>query len=114
MSDWKAEFKKVIVDAMIAGGSPLDESTDVFGWQKPDWDGKLRKLVARREIDYTKTTYDESSWSEFVGTFEDNARKVGVDIKIYLKGRPEPIMWRYCGSVSDIITGVMTELGESK
>ncbi|HEU0252830.1 MAG TPA: hypothetical protein VFR12_07325 [Pyrinomonadaceae bacterium] len=66
-------------------------------------------MIANHGIDYDKTTYVESNWNEFMGTFYEGDTSVyGVDMNLVLNDGTV-LRWRYAGSVSDLIQAVLFE-----
>lgn len=107
--DWREGFKRALIDALIKEGSPLDPKPDAWGWIAPDWEeviGRVREVG----IDYERSTWTESQWSEFMGTFyEGDTRKVGIDATIALKDG-STVAYRYSGTAGDLIVAVVADL----
>ena len=109
MSTWKAEFKRHLIDVLVKNGSKIDDNASSFGWQEYDLHGKYKSMITNHGIDYDKTTYTESSWSEFMGTFYEGDTSVyGVDMNLVL-GNGTVLKWRYAGTVSELIQAVLFE-----
>ena len=109
MSNWKAEFKRHLIDVLVKNGSKVDDNASVYGWQEYDLHGKYKSMIANHGIDYDKTTYTEATWYEFMGTFyEDDTSVYGVDMNLVL-GNGKVLKWRYAGTVSELIQAVLFE-----
>lgn len=109
MSEWKAEFKRHLIDVLVKEGSKIDDNASSFGWQEYDLHGKFKSMILNYGIDYNKTTYVESNWYEFVDTFyEGDSTVYGVDMNLVLNNGTV-LKWRYAGTVSDLIQAVLFE-----
>lgn len=91
---------------LIDQGGPVSDRPSEFGWIATDHAAK-RQQVANVGIDFDATTYRESCWNEFMGTFyEGDTRVYGVDVDLVLLDGTR-LCWRYAGSVSELITAVL-------
>lgn len=107
MGEWKKEFRKHMIDVLVANGSKIDDKADVYGWREYELHGKYKSMIANHGIDYDKTTYTESSWHEFMGTFYEGDTSVyGVDMNLVLNNG-KVLKWRYAGNVSDLIQAIL-------
>lgn len=117
MSDWKAGFKRAVIDAIVAGGMPVRANPSRFGWEDYDRARDIKSAIAYQGIDYTRSTYRESCWDEFMGTFyQGDTRVYGVDATIVLRGAHEigdppgrSYHFRWKGTASDLIQAVLSE-----
>lgn len=108
-NSWKAGFKRALVDAIIRNGSPLDPKADIWGWTHPKHH-EVAQAVRSGKIDYQACTWEESEWSEFMGSFyEGDTRKYGMDLTIKMKDGQE-FIYRYSGTVSDLILAVVADV----
>ena len=107
MSDWKIEFHKALVDALVEGGSLICDNADIYGWRDYDGTRNARQYIEHVGIDYAKTTYDDSTWDEFQGTFTDNRTVVGTDVDVVLNDG-ERLKFRYVGTLSSLIQAVVS------
>lgn len=111
VSDWKRGFHAAVIRAIITNGSPLDDKPDGFGWLAGDWE-RILATVRAGEVDYDASTYAESDWHEFMGTFyEGDTRVVGIDAAIALRSG-ERFVWRWKGTASDLIEHVLSNADE--
>lgn len=114
-NDWRLGFKKAFIDVLLRDGHLLkdSESDRTYGWEADytrEGQAKIRQ-ISTGEIDYEATTWEESTWHEFMGTFyEGDTRVKGIDLRIVLKTKEE-FDWRWSGSVGDLITAVINEAG---
>lgn len=95
MSDWRSAFKKALIDNLIINGSPLRTSgSTYYGWTAEDWQEVSREVFAG-DIDYEQSSYRDSEWDEFKGTFyEGDETEYGVDLTIVLTdGRQFEYRW---------------------
>lgn len=112
--DWRAEMKHHMIDVLVRMGSPVREDASIYGWEEYEWGEHggtetRRAHVARVGIDYAATTYVESCWDEFMGTFyEGDTRVYGVDLHLVLLDGTR-LHWRYSGSLSNLITAVLED-----
>lgn len=112
MSDWKIGFKRAMIKALVDGGSPVRDDPSFYGWEDYDhhWPPvrhPKRIMIDRVGIDFDATTYRESVWAEFQGTFyEGDTRVYGVDLDLVLCNGKR-LRWRYTGTVSKLLTAVL-------
>lgn len=117
--DWRAEMKRHMIDVLVRTGAPVRDDPSIYGWQVYEWDEQWasrrkgtetrKQRVERVGIDYVATTYVESCWDEFMGTFyEGDTRVYGVDLHLVLLDGTR-LHWRYSGSLSDLITAVLED-----
>jgi hypothetical protein len=110
---WKIGFTRALIDAIVREGGVVRKDGGSFygGWQDYEVTPDVRAEIERVGIDYAKTTWTESEWHEFMGTFyEGDTRCVGIDAEVSLKssrkgGRGYTFRWQ--GSVSDLIIAVV-------
>lgn len=106
--DWKKDFHQSFVNAVVKHGHPIDRNGQIYWWQQHE---PLRsQTVAKMHevgIDYETSTYEESNWYEFKGTFyTGDTREFGVDLKVHLlDGTWQE--WRYAGTISELIRAVL-------
>ena len=102
MSDWRAEFRIALIDEVVRSGTPVSSQPSYYGWMDHSYSEK-RDQVKATGIDYAATTWEESYWDEFMGTFyEGDTRVYGIDLKLVLKDGTE-FHWRYSGSGGNLI-----------
>jgi len=114
--DWKAGMKRAMIDALIKLGSPVAKDASFYGWIDYDWRAAVgnrphpkRLLIAEHGIDYAATTYEESYWDEFMGTFyEGDTRVYGVDLDLALLDGTR-LKWRYAGNLSELMTEILRD-----
>lgn len=112
--DWKTEMKRAMIDALIKLGSPVRDDPSIYGWQIYEWDEHRGRgietrsqRVARIGVDYAATSYQESCWDEFQGTFyEGDTRVYGVDLDLALLDGTR-LKWRYAGNLSELMTEIL-------
>lgn len=113
---WKVGFTRALIDAIVREGMPVKDDKAAYSsmsWE--DWENAtdIRREVQRVGVDYTKTTWTESSWDEFMGTFyQGDTRCHGVDAQVFLKssrkgGRSYTFRWK--GTTSDLILAVVRD-----
>ena len=112
-ADWKIGFKYAMIDALVKNSTPVDPNAsaygNAYGWISSHYD-EIRQAINTGEIDYTKTTWEEVSWHEFMGTFyEGDTRKVGLDVHVVLKDGATYKL-RYTGTVAELINDVVSDL----
>lgn len=106
MSDWKDGFRKAIVDAMVASGGAAESwSHYAGGFTVPDTEA--RAMIAKEGIDYEETTWEDEKFSVFLDTDAGSATVEGVAIKLVLNDGTV-FDWSWTGSLSDLITKVVT------
>lgn len=113
--DWKTGFKKALIDVLVHNGQLLrpSESDRTYSWADYSKEGQARqKHVRTHDIDYERTTWEESEWHEFMGTFyEADTRVKGIDLRVVMK-TGEEYDWRWQGSVAELIHLVVNEAGK--
>jgi hypothetical protein len=105
MSEWKQEFRKAVIDVIVAEGSPVRDGSGFWGWMADDWEAK-RKRVAAYGIDYAATKWDESRWWDGGDTFNDGTEKIGLDADIAVKDG-STIKFRYEGTITEILHSIL-------
>lgn len=116
-SDWRVGFKKALINVLVQNGRLLksDSYDRTYGWEADHTkEGRAiqERIKSTDEIDYEATTWEESSWHEFMGTFyEGDTRVKGIDLRIVLKTKEE-FDWRWSGSVAELIHQVVEEAGK--
>lgn len=107
-SDWRQEFKRAVIDALIKDGYPLRDGSTFYGGIASDWEDRRNK-VDTIGIDYDRTTWTEAEWHEFKGTFyEGDTRTVGIDVQLVLLDGTV-MKWRFEGIASDLIFAVVRD-----
>lgn len=114
-SDWRAGFKRALIDVLVQNGQLLksDPYQRTYGWADYSAQGQRTQKRIRNgaDIDYEASTWEESSWEEFMGTFyEGDTRVKGIDLRLVLKTKEE-FNWRWSGSVGELIQQVVNEAG---
>lgn len=104
MSEWKAQFKRAMLDVIIEDGNPLQRQRHDT-WILYNEVNALRERVQRSEIDYEASSYAESKWWTDGDSFNTGEEKVGIDAEIVLVGY-EIIKFRYDGTVTDLIMAI--------
>lgn len=105
--DWRVGFKQALVDAIVQGGYPIRDRDTVYGWE--DFEGRKGKLrqIQEEGIDYVATTYDDSDWHEFMGTFYTGDTTVhGIDAEIVTSDGSR-FRWRYKATMGELIQAVL-------
>lgn len=106
---WKDEYHEAVIMAIVRNGSPLGKDASIYGWHA--WEKDYLAIVAmikRRGIDFKKSTFNDSYWYEFAGTFaEEDNRIQGIEANIVLKGGIS-YTYRWSGSFSELLTAVLT------
>lgn len=117
---WKGDFKRAVIDAVLRNGMKVKDVVmpryDFSGWADygdNNWaQGQSAALtqIEAEGIDYEATTYDDSEWYEFAGTFAEEPwtpiRGVDVVVKT-LAGNT--FRWRYDSSIGSLITEVLRD-----
>lgn len=114
--DWKAGLKRAVIDAIVSKGLRVRDDPSLYGWGMYEYDEKYdvtnatgHRILTANLIDYEKSTWDESSWHQFNGTFndEDDTRR-GVDASIVcVDGTVYP--WRWECRLGEMILAVMRD-----
>jgi hypothetical protein len=113
-ANWRVGFKKALIDVLTCHGYKLkdDGYYRTYGWEDYQGTEDMKKAMLTIGINYEATTWQESTWEEFMGTFyEGDTRVKGVDLRVVLKDKTE-FDWRWSGSVSDLIQQVIAEAGK--
>lgn len=108
--NWRDDFKRALIDAVILHGSPLNDKDTHWNWLAWEARNHEERWAAVRTVgvDYEKTPMPEDScWEEFMGTFyEGDTRVYGMDVNLVLNdGTHSP--WRYSGTLGALIEAVM-------
>jgi hypothetical protein len=103
--DWKVGFKRAMVDALLKEGSPLDPLEDGWGWIHPDAEA-IRKEMKFHAIDYRNTTWTDNWITANADSFNEGTRKEVIDVTVRFFSH-DPVVFRYVGGVSDLISAVM-------
>lgn len=107
MSEWKAEFRRTFIDAIVTLGSKLNDGDNYYGGWRADDTSDVRSYIQRHGIDYAATGWVDSEWSLFVDTEADwDNTRYGIDADIVCCNG-EQFKWRYGGSVGDILKEVL-------
>lgn len=105
---WQDGFKRAFLRAMVRQGSPVDDKPSYFGWIAKDYE-RIYKDVEENGIDYERSSWEDSSWDEFKGTFyEGDTRVFGVDALI-VTGGGSRYRYRYSGTAGDLIASVLED-----
>lgn len=120
---WQDEMKAALLRQIVADGSLVQRGGGggYGGWQDftrgehstpRKWSYLTTELsahVAECGIDMDKSTYVDSDWTEFAGTFAEppwEDRK-GTDATIYCNcGKVAGRTWRYTDSIAALIDGI--------
>lgn len=106
---WEEEFKRRVVTFLVRKGSLVSAHASGYGWMEEDTGEKEHVLECG--IDLQASTWKDSTWSEFLGTFaEPGSRDCrGLDAVVTCKCTlVEGITWRYDGTHGDMLR-VITE-----
>ena len=106
---WKAPFRRALIRALVKHGSPVDPTPRTYGWIARDWPA-IGEAVTREGIDYDKTTYDDSEWWEFAGSFAEphEGDRRGIDaVIVTLAGNS--FRYRFSGTPGELIGYVLAE-----
>lgn len=96
---------RAVVDAIIQNGSPVSQDSS-YGWLDSNY-AELRVHMAHCRPDYEACTWDDSSWSEFQGTFDPDVHMRGIDLKLACRcGLLDGRAWRYTGGYAELIRAV--------
>jgi hypothetical protein len=110
--DWRVGFKRAVIDVLLRTSSKVRDGDTIYGWTDYREDEDVHRLISTVGVDYGATTWEESTWDEFMGTFyEGDTRVRGVDIRLVLLDKSEHNM-RWTGSVAELITQVVNEAGK--
>lgn len=75
----RAEYEKLLAVATLREGSPVLENPHVFGWADYELDVEHRTAECGSLLGFDRVD-EESSWTEFVGTFTPDRYVHGVDV----------------------------------
>ncbi len=109
--DWRVGFKQAMVDALMQNGSPLDPKEDGWGWIHPSA-MEIRKETASFAVDYESTTWTDNWMVKGADTFHDGTRVELLDLTVRYHGH-DPVVYRYVGGVSDLISAVINNAMEA-
>lgn len=108
MSDWREEFKRELVDVLLEQGMPLRSDANYYSWVDYDWK-KIIRRIRKVGVDYERTTYEESEWDEFMGTFyEGDERKQGIDVHVVLLDGSR-VEYRWSGHPGQLIIALVRD-----
>lgn len=107
--DWRRGFHRALIDAVVRNGSPHDPDKDsYYGSSLPNNLAEIGPRVAEAGIDYNSTPAPvEAGWTEFGGTFDEDQRKYGVDLELFLLDGTR-VWYRYSGTISTLILAIVT------
>jgi hypothetical protein len=115
---WREEMKAAMLREIAAGGGLVREGDGGWrygGWQDFTQEGgeylttTLSAHVAECGADVSKSTYTESEWTEFDGTFAEPpwGDHTGTDATIHCNcGKVAGRTWRYTGSIAALIEAI--------
>jgi hypothetical protein len=102
----KAAFHAAIIDTITAQGTPVTTGGTQWGWMSDDC-YELREHMAGCSPVYETSTWSDSEWTEFVGTFEPTERGTGIDLVLTCRcGTVQGRTWRYTGGYADLIRAI--------
>lgn len=117
--DWKVGFHRAVIDSILAKGRQLAPRSqrDNFGWRQDRYSHEpvdpVMHRILRHGIDYNKSTYVDSNWSEFAGTFTSDEQKYGMDAEI-VTVRGERFEWRYEGTLGQMLDAILERDGRER
>lgn len=111
---WQEEFKADLIAAIVIKGGKVREGLDLSryaysysGWE--DYDRTEAEHMRVCAVDITRSSYDDSEWQEFQGTFQDEpwARRTGIDAVVTCKcGCIQDSRHRYEGGLAELIRAI--------
>jgi hypothetical protein len=106
MSDWKTEFKRALIDTIVANGTPIEGAYLTYISSK--W-REIKNEIAREGIDYASTTWEETRWWDGADTFNDGQERIGLNANVMLSnGIVQKI--RFEGTVSELIFALINDV----
>ena len=107
MSTWQEEFRRSLLDYLVRKGTPVGADASVYGWIDGDYE-EIREHFASCGISCAQSTYEDSRWTEFGGTFaESDTERTGIDAVVTCNcGRYEGKHFRYTGGYAAMITEI--------
>jgi hypothetical protein len=114
--DWTVEYKRRVREFMQQNGRAVEHRDDsyglqnvsVYGWcdydaQRHIYDDKCAWIVPKG------AQLEERTYSQFVGTFTDNAEEIGINVSPAhcACGRYTNRTLRHDGSLQDILAGIL-------
>lgn len=82
--DWKRGFHRAMIDALVKNGTPVGDNPSFYGYIADNWP-EISERVRTTGIDYETSTFKDSEWHEFKGTFyEGDTRTTGIDVNLVL------------------------------
>lgn len=112
---WQEEFKAALIDAIVIKGGKVKDSYDLSryvysysGWQdySEDYRDTGAYHIATCAVDAARSTYDDSEWQEFQGTFAEEpwGRRTGIDAVVTcVCGKLDGVRYRYEGGLAELI-----------
>lgn len=102
----KAAFHCAVIDTIIARATPVTTGRSTYGWQAEDL-YVLRGHMEGCEPDYEASTWSDSEWTEWMGTFCEDERGTGIDAVVTCRcGTVQGRTWRYTGGYADLIRAI--------
>jgi hypothetical protein len=102
----KAAFHCAVIDVLAAQGEPVTQGSTTYGWQAVDY-MELREHMAACSPVYEASTWSDSEWTEFIGTFDPPEPRTGIDAVLTCRcGTVQGRTWRYTGGYADLIRAI--------
>ena len=97
-NDWRKDFHRAVVDTILRLGAPCRDGESwqlYYDWTDYSSLSERMTHITTIGVDYDKTTYEETNWQEFMGTFHEGDNTVyGVGMTLVLKDG-HTYRWRY-------------------
>lgn len=108
---WKDEYKAAAGRFVLKNGSPREMERDTtYGWLASDWNEVGEHLRAHAADEVTLGEFQDVEWSQFDGTFVDDSEHQGIEVTVTCAcGRLTDRVWRYEGTLGEILTGILKE-----
>jgi hypothetical protein len=102
----KAAFHIAVIDALTAQGTPVTTGRTTYGWEARDY-AELCMHMAGCRPDYAASTWDDSTWTEWMGTFEPLDSRTGIDLVLTCAcGTVRERRWRYTDGYAELIRAI--------
>lgn len=102
----KAAFNRAVIDTLTAKGTPVTTGSAAYGWMATDY-AELRMHMAGCRPDYEASTWEDTNWIEWMGTFQEDEWRQGIDLVLTCKcGLVQGRAWRYTGGYAELIRAI--------
>lgn len=105
---WKDDFRESLISFLVRNGTPVSLKDRTYGWMDYEWQ-YLNDHLTICGTDITRSSWEDSEWSEFCGTFAEPPfeQRRGVDAVVYCNcGQISGRRWRYTGSYGELLKGI--------